>query len=320
MIHIVTTSSDNYAMQSGITVYSACKNNPRGSIHFWVVTDNMFSEEDKSKLRNTVLPFDNKIDFIIVDDAMLGNAIQLSSLRYPKYVFYRLFLSELLPVNIDQILFVDSDIIMRHSLANFWETEMENVGMAVVRDALEGIIGIYNRLGYSYDYGYFNAGVALMNLAYWRSHHILDDIMSFMQNHADIIILQDQDVLNHVFYNRKKFVDFKYNLQPAHMYRKDLLRFDYPKYKEELDKALVDPTILHFAGDQPWTIESTHPYKNEFLKYKSETVWKDVPLMKKKRTFSQRLMSSNVIRSPLSRMGICRVLNDPYDRSLKLKN
>jgi lipopolysaccharide biosynthesis glycosyltransferase len=307
-------------MQSGVAFYSVCENNPKGSIHFWVLTDHFFSEENKNKLRDTVLPFGNKIDFMIIDDALLGNSANFATSRYPKYVFFRVFMSEVMPVDIDRVLYIDSDIIVRHSLAELWETEMEKVGIAVVRDALEGTIGIYNRLGYSYDYGYFNAGVALMNLSYWRSHHIIDDIMEFMQNHADLIILQDQDILNHVFYNRKKIVNFTYNLQSAHMYKKRFLMLDYPKYKKELDEALVDPTILHFAGDQPWTIECTHPYKDEFLKYKNETVWKDVPLMRKRRTFSQRLMSSNVIRRPLSRMGICSVLNDPYDRSLKLKN
>ena len=57
---------------------------------------------------------------------------------------------------------------------------------------------------------------------------------------------------------------------------------DLQKYGQQIDEAKKNPYILHFSTRyKPWHEDCFHPLKNEFLKYKNMTEWKNVPLERK---------------------------------------
>lgn len=315
MINILATPSDNYTMPCGVMFYSACVNNPKGSLHFYVLTDTDFTENSKEKLRKTVMPFENLIDFFVVDDIVLQQAMSVECSYYPRYVFYRLFAFKFLPANLHTILYLDCDIIIRNDLQGLWDTNMFMFGIAGVPDTTEASIMHYNDLEYPSIEGYFNAGVILINLDYWRENKIEEKILDTITNKRDKLKFHDQDVLNLVFHNSKKRLHIKYNVQSGFYYTPRFYSFEYLKYKDELEEGKCDPVILHLCGPQPWSKGCSHPFKNEFFKYQNQTLWKNSPLWKNRRSLSKRVFDA--LRRPLKRFGVS-IIEDPYDRNISL--
>ena len=126
--------------------------------------------------------------------------------------YYRLMLSEILPKNIHKVLYLDGDIIVRHSLLPLWNIDMKERPVGVVIYPYEVFPDFYSRLNHPPQLGYFNSGVMLIDLAYWRKHEVVKDFMRILQEYAEKLQFGDQDVLNVAFSGNKIVLPMKYNL------------------------------------------------------------------------------------------------------------
>ncbi|MCQ2112365.1 MAG: glycosyltransferase family 8 protein [Bacteroidaceae bacterium] len=316
---ILLCFSDRYTMPSGVTICSICVNNIEELINFHIISDRDFTDENKNKLRTLVSGYPSKyINFYELNDELINTTMRFENHWWPKYVFYRLFMEKMLPSNISKVLYLDSDIIVRNSLSALWNENISDVAVGCVIDALSGSIEQYNRLGFSSDYEYFNAGVLLVNLEYWRTHNITDRFVDTLKYKADIIKQQDQDVLNYVLHDSKRLLKFTYNFQSGFMYKLSMLGLDYNKYKNEIDAAADDPIVLHLSGMRPWISgRMKHPYESEFFKYKALSIWRDDYLWPCNLTIKTRII--NFLRPFLSKFGICHIIQNPFDSKYKLK-
>ena len=130
-------------------------------------------------------------------------------------------------------------------------------------------------LGYPQAMGYFNAGVLLINLKYWREKCMAKVFADFMKNHADKIRFHDQDVLNYLFRETKLTLPLKYNAQNAFFYKHEHPGIDSRKYEEQLKEVLSSPVIIHFVmHHKPWIIGCQHPYTKEWEHYRDMTPWR----------------------------------------------
>jgi lipopolysaccharide biosynthesis glycosyltransferase len=306
-------------MPYGIMIYSLCANNRDENIHLYVFTDESFTNDDKISITKVLKSFnnDNKVDFIYITLEMINDVIGIENECYPRQTYYRLLMSRLLPTSVNKILYLDGDIIVRGSLKDLWNINIDNVALAAVPDAGSGILEVYNRLGMSIALGYFNAGVMLVNVEYWRKYNLQEKMFAFLKNNKDKITLGDQDTVNYILRDIKTHLPLKYNVQTMFLYKFDYICFSVYQYKQEFDEAIRNPVILHFSGCRPWERNCQHPYKEEFYKYQEQTIWKDVPLKKVRKSF--RRMFTNIVRRILTIFGICHY-DDYFDRTLKIKN
>ena len=283
---IVVCTDHNYIMPCGVLLWSICKNSSKGSITFNIVIDESVSNSDKDSLLNIAVNTPSiEIVFHTIDGHLfdsfpnLGNGIYIS-----KATYYRLYLTEILPNTIDKVLYLDCDMIVRKDLTDLWNTNIEEVAVGVTLDGMDGLIQLYNRLAYPLEKGYFNAGMLLINLKYWREKNVFQQSLSFIEHHFDRIISHDQDVLNYVLQDSKKYVSFTYNFGECFLYEPQMMQFDYYKYKKEIDKVICDPIIVHYTISKPWRINCLNPFRTLFYQYRDETEWKGLPLEKPKRT------------------------------------
>jgi lipopolysaccharide biosynthesis glycosyltransferase len=319
MMNIVACASDNYTMQCGVLFYSVCKNNPEETIRFFVITDRLFTERHKDEIRQTIALYPNKtVEFIEVTDTQVDIFLQFENPYYTRHVFYRLLMPELLPNEIEKALYLDCDIVVRQPLSDLWNIDISEYAVGCVHDSQEGKMDQFNRLGFCYEKGYFNSGVLMVNLKYWRENYALQRFSDFIKDHGSLISMPDQDVLNSVFQDEKLFIPFTYNFQSGFMWKeKYMYVFEYVKYKSEILSASENPVILHFSGARPWIKNCTHPYMDEFYKYKAETIWKDEPLWTERKLF--KTWAVDALRPLGELLGFCHVIPDYYDRTLKLK-
>ena len=173
-------------------------------------------------------------------------------------------------------------------------------------------------LEYTSDKGYFNSGVLLMNLAYWREHNISHVFSWYIQEHGDKLKHPDQDVLNVVLKDAKVLLPLKYNFQSAFLYKRAFQSFDYCKYSKEIGEAVGDPIVLHLSGARPWmSAKYRHPFEDEFFRYRNKTIWRNEPLWPELKSMKTKLIDA--LRPLGEKLGVCHVIPDYYDRTLKLK-
>ena len=277
VIQIVACLDQYFVAPTGVMLYSACVNNPDVIIDFHLIVDESVTGQDKNDLDDMVSTFQGKkVFFHMVNSQMIGRFPLKFSKRLPKAIYYRLFLTEILPLNMDKVLYLDGDCIVRHSLLPLWNITLDDYAVGAATDWAEGDIDIYNRLRYSYEIGHFNTGVLLINLDYWRKHHLSKEYADYLNNYPERIKFADQDVMNAVLQRKRYAIPIKYNFQTGFL-RKVAL-WDYWRYEKEVEEGKKDPVIVHFTETfKPWHTYSPyrHPFRSTFVKYQSQTKWKN---------------------------------------------
>ena len=225
-------------------------------------------EKLKDEFKNKIFLFFSHIkkmsyDYIFVKDVLLEKAVVFGHVS--KATYYRLLIPKLLSKSIDKVLYVDLDVIFMKKIDVFWEFYIEQYSH----------FGVIN-LGMDYDYKtklgisnkstYFNAGVMMINLSWWRDFKVYDKSFDFIIKHPDKIILWDQDVLNYVLESKWFELPFEYNAQEP-IFRKDMFKLFNPRYFID---AFFNPIIIHYSGggsSKPWYKECRHLLKNHYVYY-----------------------------------------------------
>lgn len=291
-LEIVVTTDKNYVMPCGVMLLSLCENNKNNDITIHIICDESVSDEDKEKLTLTIAPYTNKrIVFYPIDGSLFDNYPSLSNAYLSKAAYYRLFLTEILPDNVGKVLYLDCDLLVLESLSELWNVDIKDKAIAAVIDAVVTYEVItYNRLRYNPSKLYFNSGVMVINLDYWRKHGAIKQFMDYLSNHPERIVLHDQDILNVVFQDKKLLLPLKFNLQEDFFLKKQ--KFYIWEYSKDFYHAISNPVIMHYTVIKPWHKICKHPKKELFMDYANLSVWKgfelqDYPI---KKTTKQKIL------------------------------
>lgn len=284
---IALCTDNHYVIPCGVLLCSICENNKTNDLQFHIISADLLHANQES-LKNIVTQYRKKIFFYTIKDSKLekcpaGQKTQNTYIKLATY--YRLFLSDILQ-NIDKVLYLDCDLLVRHSLIDLWDYDINNYAIGAISDDDTYDPQMYNRLQYDSKYGYFNSGVLLINLKYWRKNSLKDELLNYITQYPERLIYHDQDALNFVMKNKKKQLPLRYNVQNG-FYQKMTSIF---KNNEEIKLACKDPYILHFSGSvKPWFKECEHPLRSEFFKYLSLTEWKDMQPYHMKMNLKERI-------------------------------
>jgi lipopolysaccharide biosynthesis glycosyltransferase len=286
IMHIAFGVDDKYVMPLGVLIKSILLTNPQQKIVFHVLAEKL-SAKNKKLLSELCASSSVHISFYNITRQDIG--------RFNKYSFdyagsittyFRLLLPELLP-EVNKVLYLDSDILVVGSLTGLWKTDLAGQAAAAVIDyALGDDVHKYNITEYKLKNGYYNAGVLLLNLTYWRKNAIGIKLMTALCRNESKYTHADQDVINHVLKNVIKQVPAKYNCMLIAAQLEDC-QIRKERYKDIL-AGYLHPVIIHFAGAQPWYKETKHPYKDLWLLVKTQTPWRHAQLSHK--YFNLRLL------------------------------
>lgn len=170
--------------------------------------------------------------------------------------YLRLALPSLLP-EVDRILYLDADVLVRDSLLPLWETALDGMAFAAVKGAVNladkwewNSARPYWHLLSGMKGGYINAGVTLLNLAEMRRRG-LEKRWSELAEQK--LYYQDQDILNITCQGTIAYLPPKYN-RLAYLSADDYGQFVSEGIftEEECAQAQEHPAIIHYAGDKPW--------------------------------------------------------------------
>lgn len=267
MIHIALTIDHKFTRFCAVTMVSIMKNNMKQKIQFHIITDDSLSATDKDILLRTAHGFHADITFYkVMDEQIDGFTLKWESKRLSKVVFYRCILPSILPSSLSRVLYLDCDILVLGNLNELWNTDLDGYALAAVPDSIIVNPKHCTRLHYDISYNYFNGGVLLFNLDYWRKEFIEKKCKEYYRENAQQIIYNDQDLLNGLLHDKKKLVDMKWNVQEG-AFRKKTAHL-YPK------QLISEPIILHYSSRKPWQYHCMHPLRSLFFEYQNLTEWK----------------------------------------------
>ncbi len=235
------------------------------------VAHSSLTENDFNKMKKVCDMNRTVFHGIEVPSSLLENAPVLK--RISKETYYRLLTNDILPENVERILYLDPDIVILKSLKDFYNIDFgDNIyaGAGHTVGTLEKLN--VKRLKMPKNSSYINAGVLMINVKGMRKFCTTDDIFSYMQLNRKKLYLADQDVINGFFAEKIIYVDpVKYNLDEKTFY-------NFRKRKNlSLKKVREECCIIHYNGSQkPWK-EKYHGNLSEFYFHFKNEIEKKSP-------------------------------------------
>jgi lipopolysaccharide biosynthesis glycosyltransferase len=199
--------------------------------------------------------------------------------NYSPLVYLRLTLPRILS-GVDKCIYLDPDVYVRDDMDYLWQFPLEKHALAAVKDVqAEFLEEIKQQVGLPKEHIYFNAGILVMDLDKLRAMDFEKTSIRFALEHPEKIVLQEQDILNHLYYHETTYFPLRWNLTlvwlPNSITGSNQWHNlqDYYNNDEKL-AALEKPAIVHFANViKPWHASSQaikHPFYEEYLRYDKE--------------------------------------------------
>lgn len=300
-MNVVYSSSDSYSEICGISIVSLLENNKEtDEIHIFII-DNDISEKNRILLRDSVVKYNRTLTFVdkINVEEITNTSIYVG--RWNIGTFFRLYLSSILPLNVDRVIYLDCDTIIRHSLEEIYNLDLGEYLVAGVDDCRSNLYRL--DIGCNPNTVYINNGFMVINLKAWREKNIESKFTSFIESRGGNLTYMDQAPLNAVLgpqnliyelpavYNAQRiFFDFTY---------RQLLKVRKPQHhlsEIEYNNAISNPIIVHFtpvfiSGTRPWNFKDNHKFRKEYIYYKSLSLWKNTPFRKDDRKLWKKLMT-----------------------------
>ena len=180
--------------------------------------------------------------------------------RFSIETYYRFLADELLPKSVERVLWLDSDMVVRKSLKEFYYQDFDGKLLAVCKSINKEPQSLLKKMGLPEDTVYFNAGTILFNLSKIREEIKIKDYFDYIENNWDKITWLDQDVLNALYSGKTKINDYnKYNKQ---LFSTD--RFSSKEKREIEEQACI---IHYIGGIKPWDYRFENSCRKYFLEY-----------------------------------------------------
>ena len=191
--------------------------------------------------------------------------------KLPIETYFRIVALDLLPAELERILYLDVDMIVKKPLDALYETDLEGCAAAACPDIYGYVFGVTQqserRLQMQHVNQYFNAGVMLFNLAWFRENKYAPEILDYIYENEALLLWEDQDALNAMLEGRVKLVPWHlYNCAPLTyicrkedvdsgrllpLYREELSEVDaHPEDFYEMTQAIYEEAhVIHYLGE-----------------------------------------------------------------------
>lgn len=247
-IHIALAFDDNFWAPAYATMRSICISTKCRKELVFHLLHFPLSAEHRADLDSIASEYGAKLNFYELESEkeFLGLVHTLpTSERWPAIVYARLALTKVLPANIDRIIYLDTDLLVRWPIELLYAKDLFGAPLGAVKEALFPFIPLRKDMRQNADIfdgaePYFNSGVLLIDLNAWRDVDFGKEIAALASNGTLSRLYYDQDLLNLIFKGRWTPLEWRWNVIDAHAAHEAL-----------------DPAILHFTyATKPWALRA----------------------------------------------------------------
>lgn len=278
-MNILYTLNDKFVPQVSAGICSVCENNKDAKeITFYIVSKEI-TQDNKEKMKELVEKYNRNIVIKELGDIKSYFDFEFDTTGWNSIVLARLLLDKILPKDIDKILYLDGDTIVRGSLKKLWDTPLENY---IIGASIEPTINKKRKQSLNLEgKPYYNAGVLLINLENWRKEGAGQTILNYYRDNNGKLFANDQDAINGSLQEKIKTISPTYNFynifyQYSYRFLKKIMKPAEYIDKETFKEAVKNPIIIHYLGEErPWREGNRHKYRNDYIKYLNMTYWKN---------------------------------------------
>ena len=248
-IELFCVTDVNYIPHFAALLKSIERNHKKVSVRVHVILDDVPKEHFDLVLSSvsniTIVPY-----HITEHEALqLPPLLQISRATY-----LRLIVEEVIGEDVERLLYLDIDIIVNDCLIDLWNTDLEGMACAAVRDpgvSVEAFSKKYNLTG---NGSYFNAGMLLLDMNLIRRSSVFSNALQLLLSSPNAYEFADQDALNVMLWREWKSIDKSWNFQRGHLY-------DTSKQSPIDSSSESVPKVLHFTEQyKPWRTDEWHPF------------------------------------------------------------
>lgn len=320
-INVCFIADNGYIAPTSAAIASLCRNSDREHIcNVFAVMPRGSSYSAKRYLSENAFEYENvtvkviEADLSDLEELHRGGNTQYLAATTAALLKFKL--AELFP-ELDKILYLDGDIIVRDDLSELYGYELGENYAAAVRD-LPQVLYDKQSLGEEISgRDYFNSGVMLLNLKKMRADNVKERLIETKRNYSDQSLM-DQNIFNIVFKGAVLQLPFVYNacyinlVMSKDRYALSDLNNLYGTSYKSVYEILPDIKIMHFSSKlKPWYFYDV-PLADEWLFYYKKSSMKDVRLQRTfhtERNVDMKLYGEKVKElSEINKRGFSRVI------------
>lgn len=255
-MNILISVNQRYVEKAKTTLFSL-RLHTKEEIIVYLINHSLSAESTEKLGEYLKKKCDIKLHTIDTKETCLDNFPIINS-NFCIEMYYRILAQFIIPNTVNRILWLDVDMIIQKDLSEFYWQDFDGNKLIACCDRQNMdklVLERKDALGLERDYQYFNSGVLLMNIALLREGLSQRDLIKECEKYIDVLFWGDQDLLNLLYGNSTKIVDWKkYNFQI--------------NGERFIPEAFVSKaSILHYTtGRKPWN------YK--YLASSSKYYWK----------------------------------------------
>lgn len=231
----------------------------------------LYSEQEVEKIKKLELLYDNICIELIRINKLKFNGYKISN-RINEVTYFRLLLGDILPKEINKIIYLDSDLIVCEDIKKLWDINLHGKLLGAIPDvgrhtryiSSDMGISLYQKMNIPSKSLYFNAGVLIVDLKKWKEQNISNEIMEYLKTNKEYVNFHDQDGLNAILWDKWYRIDYSWNVITD--FFED---FDFCSKEIGINKnyeIINFPKIIHYTGrNKPWKVECNHKYKEEYI-------------------------------------------------------
>lgn len=245
-IHVALTFDDNFWAPAYATMRSVCLFTHRRDELVFHLFHRTLTAEHKADLEKILEEFPVALRWYDLDQSEMFRDIAArmpENKRLSNIVYARLLIDRLVGPDVERILYLDCDMLVREDVGFLFDLDLEGNAIAAVRDPVGALITGQRDLQKNRDIfdpadPYFNAGLVLIDVAQWREADIVGRMEAAYASGVMQRIYYDQDLLNLIFRGKWLRLPWRWNVIDARHAHDGL-----------------DPAILHYTGEtKPWGV------------------------------------------------------------------
>jgi lipopolysaccharide biosynthesis glycosyltransferase len=247
-IHIALTFDDNFWAPAYATMRSVCLFSHRRSDLVFHLCHRTLTEVHRADIAAITSEFPVTLHWHDLDASPLFQDVARrmpENKRLSNIVYARLMIDRLVGPEVERVLYLDCDMLVRDNIEKLYDIDMEGHPIAAVRDSIGAFITGGRDLRSNSDLfniadPYFNAGMVLIDVGQWRAADLIGRMEQALADGVMARIYYDQDFLNLVFARNWLQLPWRWNTIDARHAHEGL-----------------DPAILHYTGKtKPWGVLS----------------------------------------------------------------
>ena len=260
-INIATALNSLYMRYTYVMLTSLFTNQTGADIHVYLLHSDL-SDEEQECLQSLAQSYGHTIHYLHIDRKSFPVELPTTQM-WSLESYYRLVLLDILPAEVDRLLYFDVDMIINKPILDLYKTDFEGSYFCACKDMtvsfpMSDIRDEIFKEHIAAGFTYFNSGLMLWNVAALRGKYSFKDYMELAEELEYKMLAPDQDLLNYMHWDQIKFVDeYRYNLFSRMAYANGV------RYEQAREEAV----IVHYAGMKPW--------QGQYIHYDIEKLWWD---------------------------------------------